>query len=89
MNLKKTARLLVSFGAVVSISLAAAHAAAGTQVPVKATLVKVSVKAVTIKLGDALLEEYQGGNPDNRTTTVRGEETARIVKPVSNGKKRS
>ena len=72
MNIQKTERLLTAMMGIAAMSMTAASVA-GPQTAAKPALAK-TVPAVIIKLGDAMLEEYQGGNPASRTTvfTRRG-----------------
>ncbi len=90
MNVQKTGRLLTALMGMAMVSMTAAHAA-GTPAPAKPAPVKVTAPTpgVTVKLGDAMLEEYHGGDPTRRTTTVRGGDVAQKVKAADGGKKRS
>lgn len=90
MNAQKTGRLLPVLAGLAAISMTAAHAA-GAPVAAKPapTKVAVPVPLVTVKLGDAMLEEYHGGNPANRTTTLRGGDVTQKVKCTESGKKHS
>ena len=83
MNVQKTARLLAAIGAIVSLSGTIVHAA-DSKVTAKA-----SAPIVIVKIGDALLEEYHGGNPEQRTTVIRGAEAAQAIKTKESGKKHS
>ena len=87
MNTQKKARLLALLSGMAMISMTAAHAAP----PTKATAPKAAVMplAVTVKLGEAMLEEYHGGDPARRTTILRGGDVARKAKTSDGGKKRS
>jgi len=90
MNAQKTGRLLSVLAGIVVAGTTAAHAA-GAPTPAKPAPAKVAapVPAVTVKLGDAMLEEYHGGNPGNRTTILRGGDVAQKVKCTESGKKHS
>lgn len=90
MNAQKTGRLLTVLAGMAAISMTAAHAA-GAPAPVKPAPAKVAapMPAVTVKLGDAILEEYHGGNPANRTTTLRGGDVAQKAKSADSGKTHS
>ncbi len=90
MNTQKTGRLLSVLAGMAAISMTAAHAA-GTSVPSKPIPVKAATPtpSVTVKLGDAMLEEYHGGDPARRTTTLRGGDVAQKAKNADSGKKHS
>ena len=93
MNVQKTGRLLLILALIAVFGMTAAHAAA-PQTTVKAAPAPAPTKAaaapvVTVKLGDAMLEEYHGGNPANRTTTLRGGDVAQKAKSAEGGKKHS
>ena len=87
MNTQKKARLLALLSGIAMISMTAAHAAP----PTKAATPKAAVMplAVTVKLGEAMLEEYNGGDPARRTTILRGGDVAQKAKTGDGGKKRS
>ncbi len=87
MNTQKTARLLALLSGMAMIGMTAAHAAQ----PAKAVSAKAAVMplAVTVKLGEAMLEEYHGGDPARRTTILRGGDVAQKAKTEGGGKKRS
>ena len=87
MNIQKTERLLTAMMGIAAMSMTAASVA-GPQTAAKPALAK-TVPAVIIKLGDAMLEEYQGGNPASRTTVLRGGEVAQKVKSADNDKTQS
>jgi hypothetical protein len=90
MNAQKTGRLLSVLAGMAAFSMSTAHAA-GAPTPAKPAPAKVAAPApaVTVKLGDAMLEEYRGGNPANRTTILRGGDVAQKVKGTESGKKHS
>ncbi len=90
MNVQKTGRLLTALMGIAAISMTVAQAA-GSQAPAKPAPAptKAAVPAVTVKLGDAMLEEYHGGNPASRTTILRGGDVAQKAKPAESGKKHS
>jgi len=90
MNAQKTGRFLSVLAGMAAISMSTAHAA-GAPTPAKPAPTKVAAPApaVTVKLGDAMLEEYRGGNPANRTTILRGGDVAQKVKCSESGKKHS
>ena len=90
MNTQKTARLFALLSGMAMISMTAAHAAT-VSAPVRAAAAKAAVTppAVTVKLGEAMLEEYHGGDPGKRTTILRGGDVAQKVKTGDGGKKRS
>ena len=87
MNTQKTARLLALLSGMAMISMTVAHAAQ----PAKAATAKAAVlpPVVTVKLGEAMLEEYHGGDPARRTTILRGGDVAQKAKTEGGGKKRS
>jgi hypothetical protein len=90
MNAQKTGRLLSVLAGMAAISMTAAHAAEAPtpakSVPTKAAALTPSV---TVKLGDAMLEEYQGGDPARRTTILRGGDVAQKATSADSGKKHS
>ena len=90
MNAQRTGRLVSLFAGMAAVSMTAAHAA-GIPAVAKSTVPKAAAPAaaVTVKLGDALLEEYRNGDPASRTTVVRGGDVAPKAKPAEGGKKRS
>ena len=90
MNAQKTGRLLSILAGMAAISMTAAHAA-GASAPAKPAPVKAAapMPAVTVKLGDAILEEYRGGDPASRTTTLRGGDVAQKAKSADRDKKHS
>ena len=90
MNVCK-ARLLLTVLAGASLSGTIAAQAAGPTAPAKPALKKAATPAspVTVKLGSAMLEEYHGGDPANRTTTLRDGDVAQNVKCVGSSKKHS
>ena len=90
MNVQKTGRLLMALTGVTAISLTAAHAA-GTSLPSKPAPLKAATltPAVTVKLGNAMLEEYHGGDPARRTMTLRGGDVVQKAKSADSGKKHS
>ena len=89
MNAQKTGRLLSLLAGVAAVSMTAAHAA-GTPAPAKPAPAKAAAPAptVTVKLGDAILEEYHNGDPAARTTILRGTDAAPQPKH-GGGKKQS
>jgi len=88
MNVQRTGRLLTVLAGIAAMSMTAAHAA-GATAPAKPTPAKAALPmpAVVVKLGDAMLEEYHGGDPANRTTTLRGGDVAQKAKSADSGKK--
>jgi hypothetical protein len=88
MNVQKTARLLMTLMGIATMSVTTASAA-GIQTAAKPAPSKLAVPAVIVKLGDAMLEEYQGGNPASRTTVLRRGEVAQKAKSADSGKKHS
>lgn len=90
MNTQKTGRLFSVLAGMAAISMTAAHAA-GASAPAKPAPAKaaVSAPAVTVKVGEAMLEEYHGGDPASRTTIVRGGDVAQKAQSADSGKKRS
>ncbi len=90
MNTQKTARLFALLSGMMTLSMTAAHAAT-VPAPAKAAPAKaaVSPQAVTVKIGEAMLEEYHGGDPSKRTTILRGGDVAQKAKTGDGGKKRS
>ena len=87
MNTQKTARLLTLLSGMAMLTMSAAHAAE----PAKAANPKAAMTppAVTVKLGEAMVEEYHGGDPARRTTILRGGDVAQKTKTGDGGKKRS
>ncbi len=85
-----TARLSTTLALFAGLGMTAAHAATPANMkqstPVKATL---AAPAVTIKIGDAMLEEYHGGNPADRTTTIRDGAEAQADKANGPAKRRA
>jgi hypothetical protein len=92
MNVQKTGRLLIALTAMTTLGTITAHAA-GSPSPAKPTPAPTKsampMSAVTVKLGDAMLEEYHGGNPADRTTILRGGDVAQKAKSADSGKKHS
>lgn len=88
MNVQKTACLLAAIGTMLSLGMATTQAAV-MKAATKSASMAAPAPVVVVKLGEALLEEYYGGNPDQRTTTVRGHETAQNAKPADTSKKHS
>ena len=90
MDAQKTGRLLTMFAGMAAISMTAAHAA-GTPTPAKPVPTKAAMPApaVTVKLGDAILEEYHCGDPARRTTIMRGGDVAQKAKATAKGKSQS
>lgn len=90
MNIQKTGRLLTALMVVAAISMTAAQAAcpqaSAKPAPAKAA---VQMPTVSVKLGDAMLEEYHGGNPAKRMTILRGGDVAQKAKNTESGKKPS
>ncbi len=87
MNAQKTGRLLSLLAGMAAVGMTAAHAS-GAPAPVKQAPAKATAPAVTVKLGDAMLEEYHNGDPSTRTTTLRVGDAAQKVKGEA-GKKHS
>jgi len=87
MEVQKTARLFATLAVFASLSLTAAQAATPTgakqSTPTKAA---IAAPAVTVKIGDALLEEYRGGNPTDRMEIIRGGTAAQAGKSGVQGK---
>lgn len=90
MSVRKSGLLATVLGVLTAVSVMAAQASTPLA-PAKpaAAPAKVAAPAVTIKLGDAILEEYHGGNPADRTTILRDGDVAQKVKTADSGKKRS
>jgi len=90
MNLCKARLLLTVLAGTILFGTTAAHAAKAA-LPAKPAPAKaaVPVSPVTVKLGSAMLEEYHGGDPANRTTVLRDGDVAQNVKSVGSGKKHS
>jgi len=88
MNLCKARLLLTVLAGTILFGTTAAHAAKAA-LPTKPAPAKaaVPVSPVTVKLGSAMLEEYHGGDPANRTTVLRDGDVAQNVKSVGSGKK--
>ncbi len=90
MNVQKTGRLLTALMGMATISMTAAQAAAPQVVAKPAPApTKAAGPVVTVKLGEAMLEEYHGGNPASRTTILRGGDVAQKAKISDSGKKHS
>ncbi len=81
MNARKVGRLLSLLAGAAAVSVTAAHAA-GMSSPARPNSTKATAPAPTViaKLGDAMLEEYHNGDPDGRTTILRGGDVAQKVK---------
>ncbi len=90
MNVQRTGRLLTVLAGIAAMSMTSAYAA-GALPPAKLAPAKAAAAtpAVVVKLGDAMLEEYHGGDPANRTTTLRGGDVAQKAKSAEGGKKHS
>jgi len=95
MNALKMGLLLTALMVMTAISMTVSYAAssqtgkkAGTPGKSAMQTSPVETKVVEVKIGNAMLEEYQGGNPDNRTVTLRSEEIAQKTSPKFRGGKK-
>jgi hypothetical protein len=88
MNVQKTGHLLTTLMGIAAMSVTAASAT-GLQLAAKPASDKLAVPAVIIKLGDAMLEEYQSGIPASRTTVLRRGEVVQKAKSADSGQKHS
>ena len=90
MNARKTGRLITALAGMAAVSMTAAFA--GTdQAPAKAAPTKAAASSpsVIVKLGEAMLEEYHGGDPARRTTILRGGDVAQKTKAAAKAKTQS
>ncbi len=80
MDARKTALLLAALIMAAAISLKPSEAA-GARPNSKPTAITVKTSApapaVIVKIGDAMLEEYRGGDPSRRTVILRQDDSAR------------
>jgi hypothetical protein len=85
-----TARLLTTLALFAGLGMTAAHAATPANTKQSAPAkTAVAAPAVTVKIGDAMLEEYHGGNPADRTTTIRDGAEAQAIKANGPAKRRA
>lgn len=88
MDARKTGRLLSLLAGTAAIGMTAAHAAGASAPATAPAKAAASAPAVTVKLGEATLEEYHNGDPSTRTTTLRGGGVAPRAKTDGGGGKK-
>lgn len=93
MDARKTALILAAWTLTAALSMKPSEAAGARPVS-KSAIAPVNMPTpapdVIVKLGDAMLEEYHGGDPSRRTVILRQEDSAlKVSGPTTRDKKHS